>query len=251
MAKFISGWDESKPAGTRSKILGDDDIREFKQQFRERFAIDHVALQNEVDDTLVGFHNQVTLVKQASDPLPLTDALILFTKKTGSYSELYGKHENAGTLQYTQLGKLLISALGITGEADGDLIMRISGAFARFALGTASQWLRVNAGATGLEYFTPPAYITLADLPVTSFGAWTAKSTDTVYQAATDGFVVATINYSGGFYTDSANPPTVNRIPAEHSSDVSDHIPLCVPVKKGDYWKVTSAYSVYWLPMGA
>ena len=34
-------WDETKPAGSRSPALGDDDIREFKVAIRERLAADH------------------------------------------------------------------------------------------------------------------------------------------------------------------------------------------------------------------
>ena len=47
---FTSSWDETKPDGDRDIPLGDDDIREFKQQVRERLEIDHHALASEGTD---------------------------------------------------------------------------------------------------------------------------------------------------------------------------------------------------------
>lgn len=158
MSKFTTAWDETKPAGTRSKLLGDDDIREFKKQYRERFAEDHVSLETEADDALVGFHNKVTLPEQGSDPLALADAIILFGKKIGSYAELQVQHENAGLIQITRLGKLWIEALGLENEAQGDLLIRLASAWGRLAKGTGLQQLRMNAGATAPEWFTPVTY---------------------------------------------------------------------------------------------
>jgi hypothetical protein len=77
------------------------------------------------------------------------------------------------------------------------------------------------------------------------FGAWASKSNNTVYQAATDGFVV---NPTAGSespkgYTDASNPPTTQMAIGYFSSFV-------MPVRKGDYWKVTGTTSVYWIPIG-
>lgn len=82
-----------------------------------------------------------------------------------------------------------------------------------------------------------------------SLQAWQTKSSDTVYQASTDGFVVAHgfgANKHG--YTDSSNPPTIER-----ARDVADYVisvgMLSFPVRKNDYWKVTDCGSfVYFLP---
>lgn len=87
---------------------------------------------------------------------------------------------------------------------------------------------------------------------------WASKSDDTVYQAATDGFVCAHANFTNGAmsgYTDGNNPPTTVRTmggcnPAD-SADLNDGITM--PVKTGDYWKVTvTGYTgtpeLYWLP---
>lgn len=85
--------------------------------------------------------------------------------------------------------------------------------------------------------------------PMFNFGLWVAKSNDTVYYAESPGFVCA---YGGGGistyvygYTDSSNPPTTCRL-----KDVIDSIhygDITMPVRKGDYWKVTNAISVDWI----
>ena len=47
--------------------------------------------------------------------------------------------------------------INITSGAVGDILKHNATGFTRFARGTSLQVLRVNAGATDLEYFTPPA----------------------------------------------------------------------------------------------
>lgn len=95
--------------------------------------------------------------------------------------------------------------------------------------------------------------------------SWNSKSFGTVYQAASDGFVVANINItvtnqSGVIigYTDSSNPPTTQRCGAEAtsiSSSIVDNAGFTMPVKKGDYWEVTQngvgpTYTLFWVPLG-
>jgi len=84
------------------------------------------------------------------------------------------------------------------------------------------------------------------------FGSWESKSSDTVYQAESDGFVLA-YNTAGShmkILTDSSNPPTTVRQDHYHSDGVGGwHISAVCPVRKGDYWKVEKASSVYWLPV--
>lgn len=101
---LVKSWDETNPAGSRLLSLGDDDIRDFKYAIRERLAVDHRAYSNESGETNVGCHNKASLIEQASDPASLADAMILYAKLTGSYAELYLRHENAGVIQLTALG---------------------------------------------------------------------------------------------------------------------------------------------------
>ena len=79
------------------------------------------------------------------------------------------------------------------------------------------------------------------------FGAWDTRSGDTVYQADTDGIAVANdaaLTLTG--YTDSSTPPTTIRL-----FDAGAATGLPMPVRKGDYWKITpaGADNVYWLPL--
>lgn len=108
-------------------------------------------------------------------------------------------------------------------------------------------------------------------------GAWASKSNNTVYQAATDGFVVVSLlgssaggdrNYSESVgYTDGSNPPTtvkgyagVNYCPS--TSDLIKQNSYSFPVKSGDYYKVvltqnhsggtcSTTQTITWIPMGA
>jgi len=93
-------------------------------------------------------------------------------------------------------------------------------------------------------------------------GSSSSRSLDVVYQATTDGFVVAYSNRFGGWgaiygYTDPGNPPNTkiadnNGRPDEESQNVF----ICFPVKKGNYWKVSlggnaSSATITWAPLGS
>jgi hypothetical protein len=78
----------------------------------------------------------------------------------------------------------------------GDIVVGgTSGTPARLALGTASQQLRVNSGATALEYFTPPAELVIACSDETSnLTTGTAKVTFRMPYAMTLSSVRASVN---------------------------------------------------------
>ena len=81
------------------------------------------------------------------------------------------------------------------------------------------------------------------------FGAWISKSNNTVYQAATDGCVSAFKGTAAGSvigYTDGSDPPTTIRQSNHHASEV---IGISFVAKKDDYWKVTGATTVFWIPL--
>jgi len=89
-------------------------------------------------------------------------------------------------------------------------------------------------------------------------GSWETKSSGTVYQATTDGFVCAYVHTTDDTpiiygYTDSSNPPTTLRVANKDISDdaFSTYAGFCMPVRKGDYWKVVNAGKVYWIPLGS
>jgi len=97
------------------------------------------------------------------------------------------------------------------------------------------------------------------------FGSWTNLDSvgsvlinNAVYKTAGDGFVIARNPVSTGVdyhirgYTDSSNPPTTVRCQNTTIGQSSPKLgSITMPVKKGDYWKVTGADTIYWLPIGS
>ncbi|MBV2170011.1 MAG: hypothetical protein KUL82_15010 [Bdellovibrio sp.] len=117
--------------------------------------------------------------------------------------------------------------------------------------------MRYNSTSKLMEYCNATTWVSMAGGATKALGAWEAKSSDVVYQAATDGFVV--VNPSGcsyGYYSvhsDSSNPPTVERIKGKAFTSGGSQAGATIPVRKNDYWKVTTTYScapdaVYWIP---
>lgn len=121
---------------------------------------------------------------------------------------------------------------------------------ARLGKGTGLQKLRMNAGATAPEW---------AD-ETPGLGSWVDKSSGYgAQQAATDGFVVAYAALGGSGtlngYTDSNANPITQRQGSNIDASSGGTFSITMPVKKGDYWKVTVSgqisISVYWIPLGA
>jgi hypothetical protein len=95
-------------------------------------------------------------------------------------------------------------------------------------------------------------------------GAWDAKAQDTIYQAATDGFVIVSAQWrtSNTCYikSDDSTPPTTIRGQILVSGDQSyiSGATATVPIRKDDYWIVaitggTPPYGllIYWIPLGS
>jgi len=84
-------------------------------------------------------------------------------------------------------------------------------------------------------------------------GTAASKSNNTAYLAATAGFAIA-ITSNGATqlygYTDSSNPPTTI-MARNYGNGGSPPVSITMPVKKGNYWKVTGAITVYWIPLGS
>lgn len=84
-------------------------------------------------------------------------------------------------------------------------------------------------------------------------GSGDAVIKDTVYQAATDGFVMAYMNTNAIIegLTDSSTPPTTIRVKDNGGQNTAGQwSSITFPVKSGDYWKVTNANNVFWMPFG-
>jgi hypothetical protein len=95
-----------------------------------------------------------------------------------------------------------------------------------------------------------------------ALGSPVSKSINTVYQANTDGFVIAYSNTYGSHgymngYADTSSSPSTIRVHQEGQAD--EHpMNLCVtfPVKKGEYWKIvvgenTTSATITWMPLGS
>jgi hypothetical protein len=92
------------------------------------------------------------------------------------------------------------------------------------------------------------------------FGSWTNLNslgsvlvTGVVYKVGSDGFVIA-MTPNGATqvigYTDGSNPPTTIRA-VNYTNGAAPICSITMPVRKNDYWKVTGATTVYWLPFGS
>ena len=124
--------------------------------------------------------------------------------------------------------------------------------------------IRFNAASTAMEYCDGTAWATFGG--GSSFGAWDTKVENTIYLASTDGLVLYSGVTPSGYtrciiygYTDASNPPTTQRI-VDGSEDnsgsslfFSQRHGFTMPVRAGDYWKVTSSGSctnaVHWIPI--
>jgi len=80
------------------------------------------------------------------------------------------------------------------------------------------------------------------------FDSWLGRANNTVYTALEDGMVHAIASGEGvdliGL-TDGANPPTTIRQRATPAAQ--DYVSISFGVRRGDYWKVTGATTVYLL----
>ena len=97
--------------------------------------------------------------------------------------------------------------------------------------------------------------------PTISFGDLVAKTTNTIYQALTDGFIMGYgyLNADGGIteisvLTDSSNPPVTKPVKLYTNSGTTDgDFSFDCPVKSGHYYEVyqvgTGTVTVYWRPL--
>jgi hypothetical protein len=96
---------------------------------------------------------------------------------------------------------------------------------------------------------------------VPAFGGWVDKSGSYgAQQAETDGFVLAGAtcpSYTSIYgYTDSNANPTTVRQEGYNANSNTDRRYITMPVKKGDYWKITISagagiVNVYWISSGS
>jgi len=119
--------DESKPAGTRARSLGDDDIREKDRAIRERLAVDHIFLADETGEDGIGIHKQVTM-RSIAAPTAYDDVGYVYCKEVSGVIELFFM-DSAGTeIQLTSVGKITPASLG-SGTPSSSNYLRGDGAW--------------------------------------------------------------------------------------------------------------------------
>lgn len=135
-------------------------------------------------------------------------------------------------------------------------------------LTAASATFYVKNEGAGPSSYIDGISITTGDAKfgTTSNFSWAAKSANTVYQAASDGFVVvSSSNLATNFaihtiYSDASNPPTTVRAingGVTNGNATGLWQSVTVPIKKGDYWKADNTGSsgsptvyLWWVPLG-
>jgi len=123
MPTYTASWDETAPAGTSALSSGDDAIRDFKRDVRERLNTDHWYPSTD-DAARTGYHRQVTLPDSAAAPTAVALAGIAYSLLVSSNSELHWRNQAGTTVQLTAAGKLNLAALDdYTRSKTGDWMM--------------------------------------------------------------------------------------------------------------------------------
>lgn len=97
--------------------------------------------------------------------------------------------------------------------------------------------------------------------PIKKLGAWLARNPDTIYTAASDGFVIASqaATGAGNLALALQSPNGTFRQKAQVDSTIvtiGDSITCTIPVKKGETWNAVTTGStlnptetVFWIPL--
>lgn len=121
---FSNDWTVTDNPADHSKFKDQPSfVRKVRTDLADRLA--NLIYGFTSGETSEGF-KKLLLNNQASDAGAPTDAFALYAKdyNNGSttVSELFARHESAGVIQFTLLGKILVSALVAAGQALGDIL---------------------------------------------------------------------------------------------------------------------------------
>lgn len=115
------------------------------------------------------------------------------------------------------------------------------------------------SGRVGIGTANPEAVLEVNG-DVKMFGEWDTTSyvVNQVYQASTDGLVVATFSCDNNnayhqILVDASSPPTTVRMESCSYGCGKHDTGMVCPVRKGEYWKVVlgaDSGTVYWMPLG-
>lgn len=230
-------YDITTPAFDDDPSEADDRMREIKGALQERLNVEHVfdLAANEVSHLDSGKHTDITTLSITNaGVLTQTGNLILNTNKFTV---------DAATGNVVVAGTLAVAGIATLGDGSKLATSAAPGA---------------NAELANKKYVDDQIAVAIAAIAAAvpdddAFGAWANKLNNTVYLAASDGFVLAGRGLAGSVEgrTDGANPPLTTR-QEQHADEGIHQLSICFPVRKGDYWKVLGGiWFVYWMPIGA
>ncbi len=87
--------------------------------------------------------------------------------------------------------------------------------------------------------------------PPKKLGSWEGRVNNTIYQAATDGFVAAYGSTTTPVFMrlkTSSGPIPTTTISEYRDDDGNTVGSVFSPIRKGDYWKTENATTVFWIP---
>jgi hypothetical protein len=216
--------DETKPAGTRARSLGDDDIREFKRTIRERLAIDHQFAADESGNSAIGTHKKITFSEtQASDPTAYDDCGYLYIKTVSGQKELFWMDDNGNVVQLTTGGVIKDSVLAKTGDWMVSSVATARAGWTNVSATYSNKFMRINATPLttgGSDTHTTPSHtLTTAEMP--------AHSHTQPVGGASGGGTMAYIGQVASGFTPSTNETGGG---GGHTHDAADNVPAYVQV---------------------
>ena len=254
---FTYTIDCANPVGTMAPSVLDDYARNDKYGWAERLNVEHyfALTGTQVSDAATGQHRQIEFYGPITKPTSAANKSWLYAKDVSAKTELHWEDEDGDEVQFTSGGVFNIALLTSTTITTPTLTSPVINTGVS---GTAILDEDDMASNSATKLATQQSIKTYVDGSFPdddAFGTWASKSNNTSDIAASDGFVCAYAQWSGSEanvigYTDASNPPTTIRLRSRVMYNASDFVCITLPVKKGDYWKVTGADTIFWLPLG-
>ena len=280
-------WNKGKPVNGRKAKYIDDDIKANNDALETAIDQDHDFTTG---GTQTGKHDQVSLIEAVDIGTGAEGLPILGAQTASGKAELVFTDEDDNDVQITSGGKIPSTSLDMKDEPDMSsdsenhtATQQSIKAYSDSATQTMTNKTltsptltspTLNTGVSGTAIKDEPDMSSDSDSHLVTqqsikkyvddkisavgslFGSWTSKLVDTTYQAATDGFVVTYSkkdNIGNCYaYSDSNSSPSTIRTADTSGHEYNEAGGMTMPVKKGDYWKVTGTIdSVYWIPIGS
>lgn len=106
----MADWDESNPGDSSVISVFPSNERAARAAAKTNFGIDH----HDTNDANVGFHEQVTLIEQASSPASAANKAILYGLDVGGITETHARDSAGNVVKLTNAGAVNAFLAGIT-----------------------------------------------------------------------------------------------------------------------------------------